>query len=78
MIQALALVGHVGFFGQTGLLWALLGFIVFCVVVAILFKIVKLALPALGVGEPWGSIIYWLMVLVLFIAFINFAFGWGY
>lgn len=78
MITALAMtVAHIGFFGQTGVIWALLGFICFCVVVAILFKIVFLALPALGVTEPWISIIFWLMVLVLFLAFINYAFGWG-
>ena len=78
MTPLLALaIGHIGFFGQTGALWAFLGFIVFCVIVAILFKIVFLALPALGVTEPWMSIIYWVLVLILFIMFINYAFGWG-
>jgi hypothetical protein len=79
MITALAMfAGHIGFFGQTGAIWALLGFVCFCVIVAILFKIVFLALPALGVTEPWISIIFWVMVLVLFIAFINYALGWGF
>jgi hypothetical protein len=77
MILALAL-GRIGFFGQPGPLWALLGFICCVVVVAILFKILFLALPALGVTEPWISIIFWLCVLVVFIAFINFAFGFGW
>ena len=79
MTLALAFVGHsIGFFGQSGLVWALLGFLVFCVVIAILFKIFFLAAPALGLTDPWISIIYWLMVLILFIAFINYAFGWGF
>ena len=78
MITTLApAIGHIGFFGQTGALWVLLGFICFCVIVAILFKIVFLALPALGVTEPWMSIIYWVLVLILFITFISYAFGWG-
>jgi hypothetical protein len=75
---ALLAVSRIGFFGQPGPLWVLLGFICFVVVVAILFKIVFLALPALGVGEPWISIIYWLLVLVLFLMFINYAFGFGW
>jgi hypothetical protein len=79
MINLLAMAIHpVGFFGQTGLIWALLGFICLVVILAIMFKIVFLALPALGVKEPWISIVYWLCVLVAFIAFINYAFGWGY
>lgn len=79
MTNVLALLAplHVGFFGQTGIIWALIGFLVFCVVVAILYKIVFLALPALGVTEPWISIIYWVFVLVLFLAFISYAFGWN-
>jgi hypothetical protein len=78
MLTALALLVHpIGFFGQTGIIWALLGLICLVVVLAILFKIVFLALPALGVTEPWISIIYWLCVLVAFVAFINYAFGWG-
>jgi hypothetical protein len=66
----------VGFFGQAGFLWAVIGFICFVIVVAILFKIVFLALPAFGVAEPWISIIYWLLVLALFLGFISYAFGW--
>jgi len=78
-LAAVALLARpIGFFGQSGLMWALLGFICWCVVVAILFKIVKLGLPALGVTEPWVSIIYWLMVLLTFIAFLNAAFGFGF
>lgn len=80
MITPFALaMGHtIGFFGQTGPLWVFLGFVCFCVVVAILFKIVFLALPALGVSEPWMSIIYWVLVLLLFCAFISYAFGFGW
>ena len=80
MTLALAMfVGRgIGFFGQSGPLWALLGFFCLVVVVAILFKIFFLAAPALGIAEPWVSILYWLAVLVLFIAFVSYAFGWGY
>jgi hypothetical protein len=79
MAFALALLtGHIGFFGHEGAIWAVIGFLVFCCVVAILFKIVFLALPALGVTEPWISIIFWVLVLILLLAFVNYAFGWGY
>jgi hypothetical protein len=67
----------IGFFGQTGVIWALIGFLCLCIIVAILFKITNLVLPALGVAEPWISVIYWVIVLVLFIAFLSYAFGWG-
>lgn len=65
----------IGFFGQSGPIWAFLGFIALCVIIAILFKIFKLLLPQLGVGEPWVQIIYWLAVLLLVILFVNYAFG---
>jgi hypothetical protein len=71
----LALSHPIGFFGQSGPLWALLGFICMCVVVAILFKILNLALPALGVTAPWAAIIYWVCVLFIFLIFVNYAFG---
>ena len=71
-------VAHIGFFGQTGLIWVLLGLICFVVCVAILFKIFFLLMPVLGVTQPWISIIYWTLVLILFIAFINYAFGFGF
>lgn len=77
MIALLAM-GRIGFFGQTGPLWVFLGFVCLCVVAAILFKIINLALPALGVTEPWISIIYWVFVLVLFVTFVNYAFGFGW
>jgi hypothetical protein len=82
MTLALALVlfrGGIGFFGQQGPIWAFLGFICLVVIAAILYKIIFLALPALGVTEPWISIAYWLFVLMLFVIFINYAFGfnWG-
>ena len=48
-------VDHYGFAGIGGLFGLLIGVIVMVVIVAILFKIVKLLLPALGVGEPWGD-----------------------
>ena len=45
--------------------------------VAICFKIFKLVMAAVGVGEPWGQIIYWVFVLLCFMMFVNYAFmGW--
>lgn len=61
-----------GFAGIGGLFGLLVGVIVMVVIVAILFKIAKLLLPALGVVEPWVAIIYWLMVLVVFVGFLHF------
>jgi hypothetical protein len=45
------------------------------VVVAILFKIMNLVLPALGVGEPWASICFWVAVLICVFLFMNYSFG---
>lgn len=78
LLSAAAVMGRIGFFGQAGPLWAFLGFVCLCIVAAILFKIINLVLPALGVSEPWISVIYWVFVLVLFVMFINFAFGLGW
>lgn len=64
-----------GFFGREGFIWVLVGFLFTCAVIAILFKITKLLLPALGVAEPWVSIIYWVMVLICLFVFANYAFG---
>ncbi len=77
MYSLLALFQHhvVGFFGHEGVVWAFIGFLFLVVVVAILFKIMKLVLPALGVGEPWVSVIYWCAVLICVILFMNYAFG---
>jgi hypothetical protein len=76
-LLAIVLQRHeIGFFGHTGVIWALIGFLALCFIVAILFKIFRLLMPALGIGDPWLSIIYWVMVLILFIAFLNYAFGW--
>jgi hypothetical protein len=65
----------VGFFGHEGIVWAFIGFVFIVAVIAILFKITKLLLPALGIGEPWASIIYWVLVLVCLFFFMNYAFG---
>jgi hypothetical protein len=67
----------IGFFGQTGIVWFFLGLIFIAVVIAILFKICKLLLPALGVTEPWAQIIYWILVLFCVVLFFNYAIaGW--
>ena len=65
-------INRYGFAGVQGLFGMLIGLIVMVVIVAILFKIMRLLLPALGVGEPWVSIIYWLAVLCVFLAFLHF------
>lgn len=75
MLSLLAMLQHhgIGFFGQEGPLWFFLGVIFIVAVIAISFKICKLLLPALGVQEPWVSIIYWFFVLVCVVFFYNFA-----
>lgn len=77
-LLALFQLGHrIGFFGQQGPLWVFLGVVCLIVVVAIMYKIIFLGLPALGVTEPWISILYWLFVLFCFLMFIYYAFGGG-
>ena len=77
MLTSLALlIDHrVGFFGHEGAIWAFIGLIATVVIIAILFKIMKLVLPALGVGEPWVSVIYWFDVLLCVLIFLNYSFG---
>jgi hypothetical protein len=76
MLSLLAMLQHhIGFFGQEGIVWAFIGFLFMVVVVAILFKIMKLLLPALGVGEPWVSICFWVAVLICVFIFMNYSFG---
>jgi hypothetical protein len=75
MLTLLALQHRIGFFGHEGALWAFIGFLFTVVIIAILFKIMKLALPALGVGEPWATICFWLAVLLCVFLFMNYAFG---
>jgi hypothetical protein len=75
MYTLLALQHRIGFFGHEGVIWAFIGFLVTVVVVAILFKIMKLVLPALGVGEPWASVCFWVAVLICVVIFSNYAFG---
>ncbi len=75
LYSALLLDHRVGFFGHEGAVWAFIGFLFTVVVIAILFKIMKLALPALGVTEPWTSIIFWIAVLLCVFVFMNYSFG---
>jgi hypothetical protein len=65
-------IGRYGFFGIEGFFGLLVGLIVFIVLVSILFKIVGLLLPKLGVDPTWTQIIYWCMVAVVFLAFLHF------
>ena len=75
LYSLLAFQHRLGFFGHEGGIWVFIGFLCMVVVVAILFKIMKLILPALGVGEPWVSVIYWIAVLLCVFFFVNYAFG---
>lgn len=61
-----------GFLGIDGLVGLLIGLLVFVVVVAILFKIFNLVMAALEVPAPWGQILYWVVVLIIFLAFLHF------
>ncbi len=70
-----SIIRPLGFFGQAGFLYFFLGLILTAIVIAILFKILKLALPALGVTEPWVQIITWVLVLFCVIFFFNYSFG---
>jgi len=76
MITSLLLFQHpIGFFGQSGIIWVFLGLIFMVAVVAICFKIFRLVMPALGVPEPWVSVLYWVFVLMCLCIFANYAFG---
>jgi len=76
LFSSLVLLQHqIGFFGHEGAVWAFIGFLVTVVIIAILFKIMNLALPALGVTEPWVSIIFWFAVLLCVLVFVNYSFG---
>lgn len=77
MINLLAMFQHrgIGFFGQEGFVWAFIGLIFMVVLIAICFKIFRLVMPALGVPEPWVSVLYWVFVLLCVLAFMNYSFG---
>ena len=77
MYSLLAMLQHhgIGFFGHEGFIWAFIGFLAMVVIVAILFKIMNLVLPALGVPEPWASVCFWIAVLLCVILFMNYSFG---
>lgn len=64
--------GHYGFLGIEGLVGILIGLVIFTVIVVILFKIFNLLLAALGVPPPWATILYWICVLIIFLAFLHF------
>lgn len=61
-----------GFLGIDGLVGIFIGLIIFVVIVAILFKIFNLLLAAVGVPGPWVTILYWVAVLIIFLAFLHF------
>lgn len=45
----------------------ILTIILIVIVLVVLFKLYRLIAAALGVPEPWGQIIYWVMVLIVVI-----------
>ena len=70
--QQVILNHHYGFLGIDGLIGILIGLVIFVVIVAILFKIFDLLLAAVGVPAPWAQILYWVCVLIIFLAFLHF------
>jgi hypothetical protein len=63
---------HIHFFGLNGLIGALVGLLIFIVIAVLLFRIITALMPALGLGAPWNSVIYWILVLILFLIFLGF------
>jgi hypothetical protein len=74
----LAFQHRIGFFGHEGGIWAFIGFLFMVVVIAILFKLMKLILPALGVTSPWDQVCFWVAVLICVIMFANYSFGYWF
>ncbi len=64
---------HYGFFGINGLFGILIGIIIFIVVAVILWKIMEIVLPKLGVDGGWMQVIKLLIILFLFLAFMHFV-----
>ena len=73
MLSVLALFGqmHVSFMGLHGLIGFLVGLIVFIVVGVILWKILAIVLPKLGLGADWVTVIMLLVGLILFLFFLQ-------
>jgi hypothetical protein len=61
-----------GFFGIEGLFGIILGLICFIIFVGILWKILEILLPKLITDPGWREIIRWLLILLLFVAFLHF------
>jgi divalent metal cation (Fe/Co/Zn/Cd) transporter len=72
LAQQVILNHHYGFLGINGLIGILIGLVIFVVIVTILFKIFNLLLAAVGVPAPWSAILYWVCVLIIFLAFLHF------
>ena len=64
---------HYGFFGIEGLAGIIIGIIIFIVVVAILWRIMEIMLPKLGLDAGWFQVIKLLLILLLFIVFLHFV-----
>lgn len=65
-------VRHYGFFGIDGLFGIVIGLIILIVVCVILWKIMEIVLPKLGVDGGWQQVIKLLLILVIFLAFCHF------
>jgi hypothetical protein len=71
MLWQHALGGHYGFLGIEGVGGIILGVIILIILCVILFKIFGLLAPKLGLDASWTQIIYWLLVLLVFFAFLH-------
>ena len=73
MLSALALFGQmrVAFMGLHGLVGFLIGLIVFIVIAVVLWKILAIVLPKLGLGADWVTVIMLLVGLILFLIFLQ-------
>jgi hypothetical protein len=64
-----------GFFGIHGFVGVILGFIVLIVVVAIIWQIGSLLLAKAGLDPVWAQIIRLLIILLVFLLFIQLIFN---
>jgi hypothetical protein len=61
-----------GFFGISGLFGFLIGLICLIVVCVILWKILEIILPKLGLDAGWLQVIKLLCILLIFLIFLHF------
>jgi len=61
-----------GFFGIGGLVGILIGLIIFIIVAVVLWKILEIMLPKLGLDASWMQVIRLLCLLILFLILLHF------